>query len=150
MIEFRMFILLGTSPLLELITRDLEDVPWWTFRSLSQLNRRIKTSSFVFVLLSELTSLERERETRQKKRRSETIQYLMKNKFLTVQLSHLHYLVQSRTFLQGGNCFSLCIWSQNQQVQESQMQENKTLSLVLPENWHFLRGDIKGFQVQII
>ena len=30
------------------------------------------------------------------------------------------------------------------------MEENKTLSLVLPENWHFLRGDIKGFQVQII
>ena len=24
------------------------------------------------------------------------------------------------------------------------MQENKTLSLVLPENWHFLRGDMKG------
>ena len=62
MIEFRMFILVSTSPLLELITRDLEDVPWWTFRSLSQLNRRIKTSSFVFVLLSELTSLERERD----------------------------------------------------------------------------------------
>ena len=30
------------------------------------------------------------------------------------------------------------------------MEENKTLSLVLPENWHLLRGDIKGFQVQII
>ena len=30
------------------------------------------------------------------------------------------------------------------------MEENKTLFLVLPENWHFLRGDIKGFQVQII
>ena len=30
------------------------------------------------------------------------------------------------------------------------MEEIKTLSLVLPENWHFLRGDIKGFQVQII
>ena len=62
MVEFRMFILVTTRPLLELITRDLEDVPWWTFRSLSQLNRRIKTSSFVFGLLSELTSLERERE----------------------------------------------------------------------------------------
>ena len=62
MIEFNMFILVSTSPLLEHITRDLEDVPWWTFRSLSQLNRRIKTSSFVFVLLSELTSLEREKE----------------------------------------------------------------------------------------
>ena len=46
--------------------------------------------------------------------------------------------------------FFLCIWSQNQQVVESPMEENKTLSLVLPENWHFLRGDIKGFQVQII
>ena len=23
-----------------------------------------------------------------------------------------------------------------------QMEENKTLSLVIPENWHFLRGDI--------
>ena len=25
------------------------------------------------------------------------------------------------------------------------MEENKTLSLVLPENWHFLRGDMKGW-----
>ena len=25
------------------------------------------------------------------------------------------------------------------------MQENKTLSLVLPENWHFLRGDMRGW-----
>ena len=32
------------------------------------------------------------------------------------------------------------------------MEENNTLSLVLPENWHFVRGDIiiKKFQVQII
>ena len=25
------------------------------------------------------------------------------------------------------------------------MEENKTLSLVLPENWHFLRGDMRGW-----
>ena len=25
------------------------------------------------------------------------------------------------------------------------MEENKTLFLVLPENWHFLRGDMKGW-----
>ena len=30
------------------------------------------------------------------------------------------------------------------------MEENKTLSLVLPENWHFKGGDIKGLQVQTI
>ena len=29
------------------------------------------------------------------------------------------------------------------------MEENKTLFLVLPDNWHFVRGDIKGFQVKI-
>ena len=65
-------------------------------------------------------------------------------------LSPLQDLVESRRFLHLVNCFSLTIWSQNQQVEEMQMEENKTLSLVLPENWYFLRGDIKGFQVQII
>ena len=47
--------------------------------------------------------------------------------------------------------FSLKLFfPQNQQIDYSHMEENKTLSLVLPENLHFLRGDIKGFQVPII
>ena len=62
MIEFCMFILLGTSPLLELITRDLEDVPWWTFRSLSQLNRRIDQNFFFCVCVVVGVDKLRERE----------------------------------------------------------------------------------------
>ena len=62
MVEFRMFISVRTIPLLEFVTRDLEDVPCWTIWCLSWLTR-IKTSySVVLLLLSELTSLERERE----------------------------------------------------------------------------------------
>ena len=36
------------------------------------------------------------------------------------------------------------------QVKHLSVEENQTLSLVLPENWHFVLGDINGFIVQII
>ena len=72
-----------------------------------------------------------------------TIQYLMKNKFLRVQLSPLQYLVQSCRFLHGVNCFSLCIWLQNQEVQEMYGREQNPILSVTRELALF-KGQYKG------
>ena len=161
------FILVRTRTPLEIVVGKLENVPWRMLLS-NNVNHsyfyqllecvvvgvdkvlyqhRIDTVGPTYMYLGINDVIKRKSD---EAKQSLLIQYLMKNKFLPVQLSPLHNQVGSCRFLHRVNCFSLTIWSRNQQVQESPMEENKTLSLVLPENWHFLRGDIKGFQVQII